>query len=163
MRMLPYVLVTVTILNLLIAVVAILTPYLEMWLGPAVTDPIYVFYSFICPQRPSHTFHIDGHAMAFEHRDISVHAGLGLAGILYLFWDRVRKPLPTWAALAMIAPMLIDVAISSAGILPSTWFSRLWTGGLAGVAVIWWSYPRFDGYLRKVQAHVTRLQAVRAG
>lgn len=162
MKTLPYVLISVTLLNLFIGLLAVFTPYLGMWFGAAVTDPIYTAYSYICPQRPSHTFFIGGHAMAFEQRDVSVHLGMAGAGLLYLFWAPVRKPLASWLALAMVAPMLIDVAISTVGILPSTWHSRLWTGGLAGFAVIWWSYPRFDRYLRKVQDHVARLQSARA-
>lgn len=162
MKMLPWVLLTVTLVNLLIAVVAIITPWLAVWFGPAVTDPIYTVYSFICPQRPSHTFFIHDHPMAFEQRDVAVHFGLAVPGLLHLFWPLLRRPLPTWVACLMLAPMLVDVAISSIGLLPSTWFSRLWTGSLAGVAVIWWSYPRFDRYLRKVEQHVARLRAVRA-
>lgn len=161
MKTLPYILISVTLLNLFIGSLAVFTPYLAMWFGPAVTDPIYTAYSYICPQRPSHTFLIGGHPMAFEQRDVSVHLGLAAAGLLYLIWSRIRQPLATWVAIAMIMPMLIDVAISTVGILPSTWVSRLWTGGLAGFAVIWWSYPRFDRYLRKVQDHVARLQSVR--
>jgi uncharacterized membrane protein len=161
MKTLPYILISVTLLNLFIGLLAVFTPYLAMWFGTAVTDPIYTAYSYICPQRPSHTFFIRGHPMAFEQRDVSVHLGLAAAGLLYLVWSRIRQPLATWVAIAMIMPMLIDVAISTVGILPSTWFSRLWTGGLAGIAVVWWSYPRFDRYLRKVQDHVARLQSVR--
>lgn len=162
MQMLPYVLISVTLLNLFIGLLAVVTPYLGMWFGTGFTDPIYTAYAWICPQRPSHTFFIGGHAMGFEQRDIAVHLGLAGAGILYLFWPRIQKPLPTWIAIAMIAPMLIDVAISTIGLLPSTWFSRLWTGSLAAVGVIWWSYPRFDSYLHGVQAHVARLQSARS-
>lgn len=161
MKTLPHILISVTIMNLFIGLLAVFTPYLGMWFGAAVTDPIYSAYSLICPQRPSHTFFIGGHAMAFEQRDVAMHLGFALAGILYLFWPRIRQPLSTWVAIALVAPMMIDVAISTAGILPSTWFSRLWTGSLAAIAIIWWSYPRFDGYLRKVRKHVERLMAVR--
>src|SRR5690606_10694447 len=83
MKMLPYILITVTIANLFIGLLAVVTPYLGMWFGPAVTDPIYSAYSLICPQRPSHTFFIGGHAMAFEQRDVAMHLGFALAGILY--------------------------------------------------------------------------------
>ncbi len=161
MRMLPHVLITVTVLNLFIGLLAVVTPFLGMWFGTAVTDPIYRAYSLICPQRPSHTFFIGGHAMGFEQRDIALHLGFAVAGILYVMWSRVRRPLPTWLALALVAPMLIDITISTIGMLPSTWFSRLWTGSLAAFAIIWWSYPRFDGYFRKVQAHVVRLRLSR--
>lgn len=162
MKALPHILISVTILNLFIGLLAVVTPFLGMAFGSVVTDPIYSAYSLICPQRPSHTFFIGGHAMAFEQRDVAVHLGFALAGILYIVWSRLHRPLPTWVAAALVAPMLIDVAISTAGILPSTWMSRLWTGTLAAVAFIWWSYPRFDGYLRKVRSHVARLQESRA-
>ena len=100
--------------------------------------------------------------MAFEQRDIAMHLGFGVAGVVYLVSSRMRRPLPTWLAIAMVAPMLIDVIISTLGVLPSTWVSRLWTGSLAAIAIIWWSYPRFDVYLRNVQTHVARLRAARA-
>jgi hypothetical protein len=56
------------------------------------------------------------------------------------------------------APLFIDVALSTFGILPSTWFSRLWTGALASFVIVWWSYPRFDAYLTRVQAHVASIR-----
>lgn len=162
MRLLPHVLITVTVLNLFIGLLAVVTPYLGMWFGTGVTDPIYSAYALICPQRPSHTWFIDGYAMAFEQRDVAMHLGFAAAGILFLFWTRLQRPLPSWLALAMVAPMLIDVAMSTVGILPSTWLSRLWTGSLAAFAIIWWSYPRFDAYLDRVRQHVARLRAARA-
>lgn len=158
MTVLPYVLITVTILNGLIGLIAVATPYLAAWFGSAMADPIYSAYSLICPQRPSHTFFIEGHPMAFEQRDLSMHLGFGATGLLYLFVNRLRRPLPTWGLVLGVAPLLIDVAISTAGILPSTWFSRLWTGALASCVIVWWSYPRFDSYLDRVQAHAARLQ-----
>ena len=159
MAMLPYVLITVTIINGLIGVVAILTPLLAAASWTGLADGIYTAYSFICPQRPDHTFFLAGHPMAFEQRDLSMHLGFAAAGLLYLRVDLLRKPLPHFWLAAGVAPMLIDVLISTVGILPATAISRTWTGALASVVIVWWAYPRFDAMLASVQEHVTRLRA----
>jgi hypothetical protein len=95
--------------------------------------------------------------MAFEQRDVAMYVAFGMAGLVYALTPWLRRPLSGWGLMLGVAPLLVDVALSTFGILPSTWFSRLWTGSLASVVVVWWSYPRFDAYLRRVQAHVARL------
>jgi uncharacterized membrane protein len=158
LKLLPHVLITVTILNALIGFVAIVTPWLTGWFGTGFTDPIYRAYSFICPQRPSHTWFIDGRPMAFEQRDVAMHLGFALAGFLYAFrtaW--LRRPLPTTLFVLGILPLFIDVAISTLDIRPSTPFSRLWTGLFCSFVIVWWSYPRFDGYLEEVRRKARRL------
>lgn len=159
LRVLPYVLITVTVINLLIGLLAIVTPYLAMWFGAAVVDPLYGFYALICPQRPSHTWFIGGHAMAFEQRDVAMYVAFGVTGLLYLVVPWLRRPLSGWGLILGVAPLLVDVGLSTLGVLPSTWLSRLWTGALASFVIVWWSYPRFDAYLRRVQKHVAALQA----
>ena len=54
---------------------------------------------------------------------------------------------------------LIDVAISTAGVRPSTASSRLWTGALAAIVIVWWAYPRFDAKLRETQARLAKRDA----
>jgi uncharacterized membrane protein len=161
MRLLPWTLLAATIINGLIGVVAILTPLLAAAFGSGLTDPIYTAYSFICPQRPSHTFFLAGHPMAFEQRDLSMHLGFALVGLLFLRVDALRRPLPHWLLAAGLAPMLVDVALSTLGWLPATGLSRTWTGALAAFAVVWWAYPRFDAMLERARAHVERAQARR--
>ena len=156
LALLPHVLITVTIVNGLIGVVAILTPLLaaSSWTGLA--GGIYHVYSFVCPQRPDHTFFLAGHPMAFEQRDLSMHLGFGAAGLMYVRLAFMRRPLPlVWLA-AGLAPMLIDVFLSTVGLLPSTALSRTWTGALASFVIVWWSYPRFDSMLHDVVRHVER-------
>jgi hypothetical protein len=158
MRALPYLLITVTLVNLLIGLLAILTPLLAAWLGSTMADPLYGFYALLCPQRPSHTWHIASHPMGFEQRDVAMYVAFGITGLLYLVAPWLRQPLSGRGLVLGCAPLLIDVALSSFGVLPSTWFSRLWTGALASFVIVWWSYPRFDAYLSKVQAHVASMQ-----
>lgn len=158
MAVLPFILLAVTIINGLIGIVAILTPLMaaQGWTG--LSDGIYAAYSYICPQRPDHTFVLAGHPMAFEQRDLSMHLGFALAGLMYLRFDFIRRPLShVWLA-AGLAPMLIDVAISSLGWLPATAVSRTWTGALASFVIVWWSYPRFDAMLADVRRHVDRVK-----
>lgn len=161
MRLLPWTLLAATAINGLIGIVAMLTPLLAAGVGSGLAEPIYTAYSFICPQRPSHTFFLAGHPMAFEQRDLSMHLGFALAGLLYLRVDALRRPLPHWLLAAGVAPMLIDVALSTLGWLPATAFSRTWTGALASLAIVWWAYPRFDAMLARAQVHVAKARARR--
>lgn len=154
MRILPRLLAITTIANGAIGLLAVITPFLRMLLGNAATAPIYSAYSYICPQRSDHTWFIDGVPMAMEQRMVSMYLAFGLAGLLYVVWSHMRRPLPTWIAALLVAPVLIDVAISTAGILPSTGFSRLWTGALSAYAVVWWSYPRFAAMLNVAQRRI---------
>jgi uncharacterized membrane protein len=158
MRALPRVLAIVTIANGLIGLLAVATPVLTLALGEAATRPLYRAYALICPQRDSHTWFIAGEPMAMEQRMVAMYLAAGLAGALYIVWSRLRRPLPVWAMLLGVAPALIDVAISTAGVRPSTPSSRLWTGVLAAFVLVWWSYPRFEQQLREVQSHVARLR-----
>ncbi len=158
MALLPFVLIAATVINGLIGVVAIVTPLLaaQGWMGLA--DGLYTAYSFICPQRPDHTFFVAGYPMAFEQRDLSMHLGFAVAGLMYLRFDLIRRPLPhLWLALG-VTPMLIDVAISTLGWLPATAISRTWTGALASFVIVWWSYPRFDAMLAGVRRHVALIE-----
>jgi uncharacterized membrane protein len=158
MRALPKVLAIVTVANGLIGLLAVISPWLRMALGEAATEPLYTAYSFICPQRDSHTWFIGDVPMAMEQRMVAMYVAFGVAGAAYLLWERFRRPLPTWAALLAIAPALIDVAISTAEIRPSTEVSRLCTGTLGSLGIVFWAYPRFDAQLRVVQNRVTALK-----
>lgn len=162
MRVLPRLLAITTIANGAIGLLAAVTPFLRMALGSNLTAPIYSAYSYICPQRDDHTWFINGVPMAMEQRMVSMYLAFGLAGLGYVLWSRMRRPLPTWLAVLLIAPVVIDVAISTAGILPSTATSRLWTGALSAWAIVWWSYPRFAQRLAIAKAHVAAISRERA-
>lgn len=158
MRALPKVLAIVTVVNGLIGLLAVAAPFLRMALGETTTQPLYSAYSLICPQRDSHTWFIGNTPMAMEQRMVAMYVAFGVAGAAYLLWERFRRPLPTWAALLAIAPALVDVAISTAEIRPSTDLSRLWTGTLGSLGIVFWAYPRFDAQLRAVRERVALLR-----
>ena len=158
MRALPKVLAIVTVANGLIGLLAIVAPWLRMTFGEAAVRPLYAAYSFICPQRDSHTWFIGNTPMAMEQRMVAMYVAFGVAGSAYLLWERVRRPLPVWAALLAIAPALIDVAISTLETRPSTEVSRLWTGTLGSLGIVFWAYPRFDAQLCVVRERVALLR-----
>jgi len=158
LALLPYVLISATIINGLIGVFAILTPLLAAASMTGLADGLYTAYSYICPQRPDHTFFLAGHPMAFEQRDLSMHLGFGVAGLMYLRVGFLKRPLPTIWLVAGLLPMLVDVFISTIGLLPSTGLSRTWTGALASFVVVWWTFPRFVTMLGNVQLHVERVR-----
>lgn len=165
-------LIIVAALNLLMGIVSMLYPLLVQAFGASALQPIWSAYSTICPQRPSHTWFIGDIPMAMEQRMVSMYVAFGLAGLLYCLRERAplqrvagrlprwsRRPLPLALAVLGVAPALIDVAISTAGILPSTAFSRLWTGSLASLALVAWGYPHYDAFLCLTRRKVQRLQA----
>jgi uncharacterized membrane protein len=161
LRVMPRVLGIVTVVNGLIGLVAIVTPLLRVWLGTAITDPIYSAYALICPQRPSHTFTIAGEPMAMEQRMVAMYLAFGVVGLLYGLrsWARLREPLPTGLTVLALTPLTIDLVLSTAGIRPSDPWSRLLTGALASLAIIWWAYPRFDAQLRRTRVLVDASRA----
>jgi uncharacterized membrane protein len=162
MRVLPRLLLIVTLANGLIGLLALLAAPLRAALGDAATAPLYTLYSALCPQRASHTWFVAGEPMAMEQRMVAMYLAFGLAGAAWLVWSRVRLPFPTWAVILGITPALIDVALSTWGIRPSTPVSRLWTGALAALAIVWWAYPRFETQLRAAQERVALLRARRS-
>jgi uncharacterized membrane protein len=154
LRVLPRLLLVVTLANLAIGLLAVVAPLLRATFGADATAWLYSAYALICPQRPSHTTFIAGEPMAMEERMVAMYLAFGLVGLLYPCWGLLRRPLPTWGALLGVAPAVIDVAMSSTGIRASTTDSRYWTGALASAAVVWWAYPRFEAMLRAARSRV---------
>ena len=154
MRIMPWVLISVTLINLAIGLLAVVAPLLRNAFGTGATDWIYSAYSLICPQRPSHTTFVAGEPMAMEQRMVAMYLAFGIAGLLYVRWTPLRRRLPNWLVLVGVAPAVIDVSLSTAGIRPSTTDSRLWTGALASVAIVWWAYPRFEAKLRVTRSRI---------
>jgi uncharacterized membrane protein len=67
------------------------------------------------------------------------------------------KPLSIKGFLAMIAPMGIDGTGQLIGLWESTWWSRLVTGALFGVACVWLLYPYLERGMREVWAESRRM------
>ncbi|MGC2235548.1 MAG: DUF2085 domain-containing protein [Pyrinomonadaceae bacterium] len=101
-----------------------------------ISAPIYKFFSFLCHQIPSRSFHIENHAFAVCTRCFGVYSGLLLGFIVYPFFRRIEEiePLPrVWLFLALV-PMGVDWSLGFFDIWENTALSRFSTGLILGVA-----------------------------
>ena len=114
----------------------LLAPFAEAYNFTGVSAPVYKFFSFLCHQIPSRTFHVENHAFAVCTRCFGIYAGLLLGFVVYLFFRRVEEiePLPrVWLFLALV-PMGIDWSLSFFDIWENTSLSRFLTGLILGAA-----------------------------
>lgn len=116
--------------------VILLAPFAELNGLIYISSPIYTFFSFLCHQIPSRSFHIESHAFAVCTRCFGVYSGLLLGFIVYLFLRSIEEiePLPRfWLFLALV-PMAIDWSLGFFEIWENTSLSRFLTGLILGVA-----------------------------
>lgn len=101
-----------------------------------ISAPIYTFFSVICHQIDSRSFHIENHQFAVCSRCFGVYFGLFFGFLIYPFLRKVEEiePLPRfWLFLAMI-PIGIDWSLGVFGIWENTHLSRFLTGLILGAA-----------------------------
>ncbi len=101
-----------------------------------ISAPIYAFFSVICHQIDSRSFHIENHQFAVCSRCFGVYFGLFFGFLIYPFLRKVDEiePLPRfWLFLAMI-PIGIDWSLGVFGIWENTHLSRFITGSILGAA-----------------------------
>jgi uncharacterized membrane protein len=147
---------------------------------------IYTLFSPLCHQLPERSFFLFGEHAVYHYgelshtlggfvpsryignaelgfkvavceRCVSIY-GIGLqAGLLFALVRHRLKPLSIKGFLAMIAPMGIDGTGQLIGLWESTWWSRLVTGALFGVACVWLLYPYLERGMREVWAESRRM------
>jgi uncharacterized membrane protein len=96
---------------------------------------MYVFFSPLCHQWGSHSFHLFGEKFPVCIRCTAIYFGF-LAGVLLYptLGRRIEgRFTPPRILLAAAAGMIIDVALSLTGISESSTTTRLLTGGAFGV------------------------------
>ena len=111
-------------------------PIAETYNLTNVSTPLYNFFSYLCHQIPSRSFHFENHAFAVCSRCFGVYFGLLLGFIIYPFLRSIEKaePFPrSWLFLAMI-PMGVDWSLGVFDIWENTHFSRFTTGLILGAA-----------------------------
>ncbi len=115
---------------------ALLLPPVLLSLGPpwaAAAHRLYEFFSPICHQLDDHSLHLFGYKLAVCARCFAIYAAFAAGGLVISF---VPLPRPSNARLVWLAgslPMLLDVALDSAGLHSSTIATRVITGGFFGV------------------------------
>ncbi len=96
---------------------------------------LYVFFSPVCHQWDSHSFHLCGEKFPVCIRCSAIYFGF-LCGIV-LYPTLGRKIEQRFSArtiwIAAAAGMIIDVALSTAGISDSSAVTRVFTGGVFGI------------------------------
>jgi uncharacterized membrane protein len=114
--------------------VILLAPFAEALGWTSVSSPIYTFFSFLCHQIPSRTFHVESHAFAVCTRCFGVYLGLVLGFIIYPLFRPIEEiePLPRiWLFLALV-PMGVDWSLGFFEIWENTSLSRFLTGLILG-------------------------------
>jgi uncharacterized membrane protein len=126
---------------------------------------MYKLYRVLCPQRPSHSWFIQGHKMGFEQRDTAMFLAGALAGPLYIVARRFGfRGLPGKLVLLLQIPILVDVFSQVFGLRDSDAFWRTLTGFISVWAVAGWLYPILDTDFRAArdQLRATRLRPAAA-
>ncbi|NNE98624.1 MAG: DUF2085 domain-containing protein [Pyrinomonadaceae bacterium] len=101
-----------------------------------ISNPIYSFYSYICHQIPSRSFHILEHQFAVCSRCFGVYFGLLLGMLIYPLirsMDEI-EPFPRFWLILALVPMVIDWSLTFFGIWENTHFTRVSTGLILGIA-----------------------------
>lgn len=102
----------------------------------SVSEPVYGFFSHICHQLPSRSFHILGHEFGVCSRCFGVYSGLLLGLAIYPLFRSMSEvaPLPRiWLILAIV-PMAVDWSLGAFDIWENTFFTRFTTGSILGFA-----------------------------
>ena len=114
----------------------LLAPIAEANNFSGLSNQLYTFFSYICHQIPSRSFHLDGSAFAVCSRCFGVYFGLLFGFIIYPFFRSINEtePFPRiWLFLALV-PIGIDWSLGFFGIWENTHLSRLITGMILGAA-----------------------------
>ncbi len=107
---------------------------------PWLSKLVYGFYGFFCHQEPSRSFFLFGNQVAICSRCLSFYSSVLFFGL----WVSLRrsKPLNLKTAGLLISPAVADVLLQVLGIKESTNLIRVTTGGLLGLAVSLYLFPR---------------------
>jgi len=91
-----------------------------------------------------------GYTMAVCQRDMATYVAILLAGLAFVLVRRRLKPLPIKAFLLFCVPMVVDGSGQLFALWESTWWSRVLSGSLFGVACVWLAYPYIEAGMSDV-------------
>lgn len=144
-------------------------------------NPIYTAYALTCHQLPERAGTVFGYQVAFCYRNTAIYAGVLFFGILFgLARDRnvawlqwLRQPLRWYWFILLLVPLFVDGVTHMFGLrdvlspdmdtsfgsfyigsqaLSLNWWLRIITGGLAGLGVAWFAFPRMNHVSEESQA-----------
>lgn len=96
-----------------------------------------------------------GFKVAICQRDVAIYLAMFIAGLAFTWLRRRLKPLAIKKFVALCAPMAIDGLGQLFGLWVSTWWSRVLTGGLFGVACVWLAYPYLERGMNEVHQEMS--------
>ena len=115
---------------------------------------IYGFYSLFCHQEASRSFLLFGDQVAICSRCLSFYSSVLIFG-LWVSLKRV-KPLDLKLALLLILPASADVLLQILHIRESTNLIRVTTGGLLGLALSLYLFPRAQRAMKRLAVEMDR-------
>lgn len=133
----------------------------QHWLG----NLLFAIYTRLCHQKPEQSLFLSGYQVAFCERETVMYTALLVGGLLFVFLRKQIKPLPIRIGLLLLLPMLLDGGsqliddLVRNPILRGTddtigsfnFWTRVVTGLLFAIAVVWTVYPRLERDLPTVQ------------
>ena len=167
---------------------AVLAPVLMVINHQLAAQLVYWGFSFMCHQRPDRSYFLFGQELVYSlefletwlgdpatgrlvgspelgykvalcQRDLGQFGASLLSGIAYGALRRRVKPLRWWGLVLMALPMAIDGGLQLVGLWESNWWRRTLTGGLFGLATVWWAYPYLDDAMAQITDYVARTVA----
>ncbi len=102
----------------------------------SISEPLYSFFGHICHQNPARSFFLMEQKFGVCSRWTGVYFGLVLGFLIYPIFRQISEtePLPRiWLFLAMV-PIGIDWALTFFGYWENTYFTRVTTGLILGIA-----------------------------
>jgi uncharacterized membrane protein len=123
--------------------------------GPAGTaaHAVYAFFSAVCHQWDSHSFHLFGHKLPVCIRCTAIYFSFFAGIMLYpVLGRRLERRLGARSMLAAAsAGMIIDAACAMLGISESTTVTRLVTGGIFGLLTAFVLTPVLEELIRSIR------------
>ncbi|MBI5476485.1 MAG: DUF2085 domain-containing protein [Ignavibacteriales bacterium] len=128
--------IIIFVLTTLWCTAIIAPPMLNVWLGEGniVSKYLYHFYSPVCHQFDSHSFHLFGYKLSVCARCSSIYFGFLFVVLIHpiIRRNKINSNTKLWVIAAF--PMVLDVILDFLNLHSATMFSRFVTGIIFGSA-----------------------------
>ena len=95
-----------------------------------------------------------GYKMAYCQRDTAMYTSMLLAGMAFGLVRHRLRPLPFALYVVFLVPLGVDGLAQFFGFYESTWQLRTITGGLFGIATVWFAYPYLEAGMAEIRRTV---------
>ena len=95
-----------------------------------------------------------GYKMAYCQRDTAMYTSMLLAGMAFGLVRHRLRPLPFALYVVFLVPLGVAGLAQFFGFYESTWQLRTITGGLFGIATVWFAYPYLEAGMAEIRRTV---------